>query len=254
MNWVWSLQLRPSVKFVLMALADACDDHGYCWPSVPTIAYKTCLDDRSVQRILSKLKGDGLVQVQKRFRNDGSPTSNSYRLPINQLGDKLSPPLPVRSREVVMPAPPPGGSSVTQTTTESSVNHQPPQPITGSGELIFPKQLPLQEVEIARNRLCNLDKPLAQAVLDELAARLNVQAIRGSPLSYLRSLISRAEAGSFTPVAGVRVALARERERQREAVKQHDPPTNSVRSRNPRAEIEKLRKVLSSKQNLSIQE
>ncbi|MHB8257123.1 MAG: helix-turn-helix domain-containing protein [Acidiferrobacterales bacterium] len=39
-----------------MALADAYDDDGYCWPSVQTLARKTCLDDRSVQRILNQLK------------------------------------------------------------------------------------------------------------------------------------------------------------------------------------------------------
>lgn len=59
MNWAWQLRLKPNVKFVLMVLADACDDDGYCWPSVPTLAKKTCLDDRSVQRILNQLKAGG---------------------------------------------------------------------------------------------------------------------------------------------------------------------------------------------------
>ena len=38
MNWAWGLPLKPSVKFVLLALADASDDAGYCWPSIPTLA------------------------------------------------------------------------------------------------------------------------------------------------------------------------------------------------------------------------
>ncbi len=83
MNWAWALQLKPNSKFVLMALADACDDDGYCWPSVPTLARKTGLEDRSVQRILNQLKADGLVQTQPRYRQDGSPTSNGYRLTLD---------------------------------------------------------------------------------------------------------------------------------------------------------------------------
>jgi len=125
MNWAWQLRLKPTVKFVLMALADVCDDEGYCWPSVPTLANKTCLDDRSVQRILKKLKADGWVQVQPRYRNNGSATSNGYRLPLNLTGGNLSPPTMAQSREVVTQAPPPGGSRVTQPlqNTPENLNH-----------------------------------------------------------------------------------------------------------------------------------
>ncbi len=61
-----------------------CDDDGYCWPSVPTLARKTSLDDRSVQRILNQLKADGLLRVEPRYRKDGS-TSNGYRLRMDPL-------------------------------------------------------------------------------------------------------------------------------------------------------------------------
>lgn len=30
MNWAWQLRLKSAIKFVLMALADAADDEGYC--------------------------------------------------------------------------------------------------------------------------------------------------------------------------------------------------------------------------------
>ncbi len=83
MNWAWGLRLKPNVKFVFMALADACDDEGYCWPSVPALARKTSLDDRSVQRILNQLKAGGLIRVAPRFRQDRSPNSNRYRLALN---------------------------------------------------------------------------------------------------------------------------------------------------------------------------
>jgi hypothetical protein len=82
---------------------------------------------------------------------------------------------------------------------------------SGSTDYIFPKQLTSQEREIAKSQLDAIDSVLAQAVLDELAARLNANKITGAPLSYLRSLVTRAKAGQFTPEAGILVASARER-------------------------------------------
>ena len=253
MNWAWQLRLKPTVKFVLMALADACDDDGYCWPSIPTLANKTCLDDRSVQRILKKLKGDGLVQVQPRFRNSGSPTSNGYRLPINLTGGKLSPPILAQNREVVTHAPPPGGYRVTQTTTEHTKEPKPPQPgpvatDIGGSNLIFPKQLTTKECELAMRHLGTLSQALAQELLDELAGRLNAHSIRGAPLSYLRSLAMRAEAGTFTPEAGIRVALARERDKELAALRSGSATVQTpCYSSNPREHLEAVRKALSPK-------
>lgn len=251
MNWAWQLRLKPTVKFVLMALADACDDQGYCWPSVPTIAYKTCLDDRSVQRILNTLKADGLVEVQKRFRKDGSPSSNSYRLPINTPGDKLSPPLPDRCRQVVTPMSPPGDAGVTLTTTETIIEPKQPPPsdmlieTSGSG-LIFPRQFSEREIAAATRKLNEISPDLAQELLDELSGRLNT--IRGSPISYLRSLIERAKAGTFTPEIGIRVAQARERDKEMEALKTHKQPLDLILSPTVSPErIDALRKAISMK-------
>jgi len=259
MNWAWQLRLKPTVKFVLMALADACDDDGYCWPSIPTLAHKTCLDDRSVQRILNKLKVEGLVQVQQRFRNDGSPTSNGYRLPLSAPGDKLPPPLPAQHRCIVASVSPPGGSSATLTTTEHTIEIKPPQPSADSagengGDLVYPKQLSPKEVALAMRKLQPLSPMLAQELLDELAGRLNAHAVRCSPLSYLRSLIARAEAGTFTPESGVRVALARERDQEIAALKQANSYSDPARSANPREHLENLRKVLAPTSHFNRQE
>ncbi len=83
----------------------------------------------------------------------------------------------------------------------------------------FPSQLKPEERELAKSQLNGIDSVLAQALLDELAARLNANKVTGAPLSYLRSLITRAKAGQFTPEAGVRLALARAQERLAELKK-----------------------------------
>ncbi|MDA8328741.1 MAG: helix-turn-helix domain-containing protein [Betaproteobacteria bacterium] len=252
MNWVWQLRLKPSIKFVLLALADAADDTGYCWPSIPTLAKKTSLDDRSVQRILHKLKADDLVQVQNRFRNDGSATSNGYRLSLENGGDKLPPPNPVACHEVVAHMTPAGGSRVTQTTTEHTKQSKPPQPSAelagegGGSPLICPKQFSPKEIAVATRNLEVLSPELAQELLDELAGRLNANSVRGAPLSYLRSLIARAVAGTFEPEVGVRIAHTRQRDKELAAIKPSaSPPKSELSSIDPREQIEKLRKVLS---------
>lgn len=84
---------------------------------------------------------------------------------------------------------------------------------SGSTDYIFPKQLTTQERDFAKPQLDVIDSALAQAVLDELAARLNANKVTGAPLSYLRSLITRANNGQFMPEAGIRVATAREQEK-----------------------------------------
>lgn len=83
----------------------------------------------------------------------------------------------------------------------------------------FPSQFKAEERELAKAQLTGIDSVLAQAVLDELAARLNANKVTGAPLSYLRSLITRAKAGQFTPEAGVRLSLARAQERLAELKK-----------------------------------
>lgn len=49
----------------------------------------------------------------------------------------------------------------------------------------------------------------AQALLDELAGRIKVRGVRSSPLSYLRGLVGRANAGTFIPELGPRIAAQR---------------------------------------------
>jgi hypothetical protein len=49
---------------VLIAMADYADeDRRYAWPSVPSLARKTAMSERSVQRILRKLTADGILRV-----------------------------------------------------------------------------------------------------------------------------------------------------------------------------------------------
>lgn len=49
-----------------MSLADQANDQGICWPSVRTIATRTCLSERAVQNAIKALIEIGLVSSQER--------------------------------------------------------------------------------------------------------------------------------------------------------------------------------------------
>ena len=102
------------------------------------------------------------------------------------------------------------------------------------GELIFPESLQAEERAAAR-LLVERCGDHAQALLDELSARIQSHAVR-TPIAYLRGLVARAAAGTFVPEAGLRIAVARRRrveeaverqqralEEQRLAAEQQDP-------------------------------
>jgi len=185
MNWAWRQQLSPTPKLILMVLADAANDDGICWPSVSTVATKCCVSVRTVRRVMQKLVDRGLLLSEQRYRKDGSCSSNRYQLRL-EGGDRLSP----------------AGAVVPRS--------------TGSGagklsELEYPKALSVAEREAARQKLAGLPDDLAQQLLDELAASIRANVIQTTPLAYLRGLIARVRAGTFTPEGALRIADMRVR-------------------------------------------
>jgi hypothetical protein len=144
-----------------------------------------------------------------------------------------------------------GDADDTQTTTCSILNHHEQQPTRGCVELVFPKQFSILEIELAQTRLADLEPVLAQAVLDELAGRLNANSVRGAPLSYLRSLVACTKNGTFAPETGIRVALARKRANELAMLKRPDSLTNSQTcTSNPRERLAVLRKALVPKNKI----
>lgn len=82
MNWVWlHSPTSGNERLVLLALADACsrDDGTGCWPSVPTIARKANISERSAWRVISRLEAAGHLKVE-RTGGGTSRNTNSYSL------------------------------------------------------------------------------------------------------------------------------------------------------------------------------
>lgn len=59
MTEVWELDLQASQKIVLLALADAANDEGRCWPGMASLSKKCSKSERTVQAMLVELEGLG---------------------------------------------------------------------------------------------------------------------------------------------------------------------------------------------------
>ena len=82
MNWVWTLEdLGPTETLLMMALADAADDDGFCWPSQVVLARKARQTDRNVRRLITRLSRQGLLRVEHRS-STGGRRSNRYWLNV----------------------------------------------------------------------------------------------------------------------------------------------------------------------------
>jgi Helix-turn-helix domain len=87
MNAVWRYSRQKGGKLlVLLAIADYAHDDGTgAFPSVPTIARKARMTERSVQRCLRSLERDG----ELRIREGAGP--NGVNMYVVTVGDKISP-------------------------------------------------------------------------------------------------------------------------------------------------------------------
>ena len=92
MSWiavreVWKLDLPPTEKLVLLAIADFSNDKkGIAWPSQTTIARKTGYSRQTVNRAIKRLCARGVLVSSKRSA-EGKSTSNVYRINIVALRD-----------------------------------------------------------------------------------------------------------------------------------------------------------------------
>ena len=73
-------ELSPRAKCVLIYLTDHANKQGTCWPGIKTIAAGCSLSRSTVKRALNDLEKAGLVEKSSRWRENGSLTSNLYRI------------------------------------------------------------------------------------------------------------------------------------------------------------------------------
>ena len=222
MTWAWRSPLPPGPKIVLLALADIADVEGICWPGHRSLAAKCSVTVRTVQRTIAALQSQGQLLIEPRYRQDGSRSSNRYRLPIETPHDKLS-----WGDDAGVVGPPtrtswPLDAGVgARTTTEPSLDTSPPRQTAASANgvvdnsnLIFSPRLTESQRAALHRQLVVLPQHAAQQILDELAGRMQGSEVK-NPVGYVGTLIRRARDGSFTPELALAVAVARQRREER---------------------------------------
>jgi hypothetical protein len=78
MSKAWPLKMPPTPKSVLISLSDNANDGGHCWPSLDTIAVRTCFSKRAVIDAIKWLELNGYISAD---RSNGRHTT--YKLAYN---------------------------------------------------------------------------------------------------------------------------------------------------------------------------
>lgn len=235
MNWAWEQTLPPGSKLILMSLADAADEDGLCWPRIRVLAQKCCTSERTVQRTLKDLEAKGYLRVDRRYRRDGSQSSNAYYLHLSQRPDKLSPLSDIST--------PQGGACVTHPVTPTTSPHDeamsplepptnlqkespqlprshtphtlPPSPVPGGAEkgaegaLVWPSKLRESARQPIAIMLEGIGHEAAQTLLDELDGVMATSSIKTSPERWFRAVVVAYRKGQFQPTAALSVQARR---------------------------------------------
>ena len=77
---IYHSDLSHRARSVYMYLKDRADKDGKCWPAIKTIAKELRLSSSTVKRALDDLYGAGLLTREPRWRENGSLSSDLYRL------------------------------------------------------------------------------------------------------------------------------------------------------------------------------
>jgi len=107
MTWVWDHSPAVGTELLmLLAIADHASDNGRdAWPSIKTLARRTRLGERTVQRVLRRLADEGHLVIHV----GGGRRSNHYEIPMTSDNTELStPPSDRRPRQDDAPVTSPG--------------------------------------------------------------------------------------------------------------------------------------------------
>lgn len=194
MGRVWPLSVTPVQKLVLISLADQANDDGVSWPGVASMAKRTCLAERSVQRALRELVALGLVVIKER------PGRSSVYV-VTTGGVTKSPPSESHPKGVSQSHPrgdresPGGCHSVTQTIIEPSINRQKKKATLEKGLPDWIPQEAWQAYVEMRNRI---RAPLTPKGKDLIIKKLEKLSLEGNaPGEVLEQSVEHSYRGVF---------------------------------------------------------
>jgi hypothetical protein len=75
---------ETSQRLLLLALADAANDEGFCWPGTSNLARKICTSVRTVLRLFKSLEKDGSITIKRKAHLS---KGNTYQINLAKLDD-----------------------------------------------------------------------------------------------------------------------------------------------------------------------
>ncbi len=236
----WALRQdipRSSAKFVLVVLANcASGDTFVAWPSAAYLSDATSQDRKTVLANLKKLAASGFIEDTGK-RKGVTRQVPVYRL-ICDLPPRTAPDKPSRkwnrSENGIVPKARNDGADFSQKAsqkrdTEPSVSVIEPTTTRVSH--------PTSVVVVDCIERARVDQQTKQALREEFEARMASNP-PGSPVSWVRALIKRAECGQFVPDAGLALAARRRDRNAREhevALRRQEAAARESRARSPEA-------------------
>lgn len=77
---IYAAGLPHRAVAVYMYLKDRTNGDGVCWPAIPTIAADLHISESTARRALADLERAGRLERSARYRENGSSSSNCYRV------------------------------------------------------------------------------------------------------------------------------------------------------------------------------
>lgn len=79
-RWAWMQNIKPTMKLILLSLADRADEKHACHPSIERLQSDTGLNRKTIVSGIKKMSELGLILVGKKPQTKGKFSSNTYQL------------------------------------------------------------------------------------------------------------------------------------------------------------------------------
>jgi Helix-turn-helix domain len=91
LSWAFKQHMQPARKIVLLAIANCANDEGEnSFPSQASLSASASMSVRSVKRHVAWLEAKGFIRRIKRFRINGTRTSDCYAVAMNGLFEPVT--------------------------------------------------------------------------------------------------------------------------------------------------------------------
>lgn len=116
-------KLQPNQLAILWVIQTYTGANQNCWPSIKTIADGSCVSVRTARAVVGQLESMGLLQLERRFTEQGHSSTNLYRVTVNHLANTPEPSFDGAAESAYTPGsicrtprqelpPPPAGNAV----------------------------------------------------------------------------------------------------------------------------------------------